>query len=34
MLLSAAKTWKFTPALNDGRPVKYRLQLDVVMTQP
>ena len=33
MLLSAAKTWKFKPALNDGRPVKYRLLLDVMTTQ-
>jgi hypothetical protein len=34
MLLSAAKTWKFKPALNDGRPVKYRLLLDVMTTRP
>jgi hypothetical protein len=34
MLLSAAKTWKFRPALNDGRAVKYRLLLDVTPTQP
>jgi hypothetical protein len=24
MLLSAAKAWKFQPALKDGRPVAYR----------
>jgi len=30
MLLSAAKTWQFRPALNEGRPVKYRLLLDVL----
>ena len=24
MLLSSAKTWQFTPALKDGRPVRYR----------
>ena len=34
MLLSAAKNWKFRPALNDGRPVKYRLLLDVMTTRP
>jgi hypothetical protein len=33
MLLSAAKTWTFRPALNDGRPVKYRLLLDVMVTR-
>ena len=27
MLLSGAKTWRFEPALRDGRPVKYRLLL-------
>lgn len=32
MLLSAAKNWQFRPALNDGRPVKYRLLLDVMTT--
>jgi outer membrane biosynthesis protein TonB len=25
MLLSRAKLWKFSPALRDGRPVRYRL---------
>jgi hypothetical protein len=30
MLLSAAKTWQFRPALHDGRPVKYLLLLDVM----
>lgn len=34
MLLSAAKTWKFRPALNDGRAVKYRLLLDVTTARP
>jgi outer membrane biosynthesis protein TonB len=34
MLLSAAKTWKFRPALNDGRAVKYRLLIDVVTARP
>ena len=24
MLLSGAKTWRFTPALKDGEPVRYR----------
>jgi hypothetical protein len=32
MLLSAAKTWMFRPALRDGRPVKYRLRVDVPAT--
>lgn len=25
MLLSRAKLWKFSPAVRDGRPVRYRL---------
>jgi hypothetical protein len=25
--LSVAKEWKFTPAMKDGRPVRYRLLL-------
>lgn len=33
-LLSAAKTWKFSPALKDGRPVKYRLEVSWVVTPP
>ena len=27
LVLSRAKMWKFTPALKDGRPVRYRLRL-------
>ena len=34
MLLSAAKTWKFRPAVRDGRPVKYRLRVNVPATLP
>lgn len=26
-ILSVAKVWKFTPAMKDGRPVRYRLLL-------
>jgi hypothetical protein len=29
MLVSAAKTWRFRPALRDGRPVKYRLRVGI-----
>jgi hypothetical protein len=34
MLLSPAKTWKFHPALKDGRPVKYRLTMSWVVAPP
>jgi hypothetical protein len=34
MLLSGAKTWRFYPALKDGRPVKYRLALSWIVTPP
>jgi hypothetical protein len=34
MLLSAAKTWTFRPALRDGRAVKFRLQVKVPSTLP
>ena len=30
MLLSAAKDWRFEPALKDGRPVRYRLTFNWV----
>jgi len=26
LLLSGAKTWKFTPAIRNGQPVRYRTQ--------
>jgi len=34
MLLSPAKTWKFHPALRNGRPVKYRLTMSWVVAPP
>jgi hypothetical protein len=30
MLLSSAKTWRFTPAVKDGQPVRYRAVLSWV----
>jgi hypothetical protein len=27
MMLSGAKNWRFSPAMKDGRPVRYRLPL-------
>ena len=32
--LSAAKTWRFLPAVKDGRPVKYRKLVQVWPTTP
>jgi hypothetical protein len=34
MNLSAAKTWRFVPALRDGRPVKYRKLVHVWLSTP
>jgi hypothetical protein len=34
MLVAAAKAWKFKPALLDGRPVKYRLRMPVIVPEP
>jgi hypothetical protein len=34
MNLSAAKTWRFVPALKDGRPVKYRTLIRVWLAAP
>ena len=34
MNLSAAKTWRFLPAVKDGRPVKYRKLVEVWPTTP
>jgi hypothetical protein len=31
MLVAAAKAWKFTPALLNGTPVKYRLQIPIIL---
>jgi hypothetical protein len=33
MLLHSAKTWRFQPALKDGRSVRYRLVLDWTLTR-
>ena len=29
MLVSAAKAWRFRPALKDGRPVRYRVRIPI-----
>jgi len=34
MLVAAAKAWKFKPALLDGKPVKYRLRMPVIVPEP
>jgi hypothetical protein len=34
MELSAAKAWQFDPALKDGTPVRYRLELPTSATPP
>ncbi len=31
MSLSAVKSWHFSPALKDGRPVKFRLYMTLTM---
>ena len=31
MLVAAAKAWKFSPALLNGTPVKYRLQIPIIL---
>jgi TonB family protein len=31
MLVSAAKTWKFTPAMRDGRPVRYLARVTITL---
>ncbi len=31
MLVAAAKAWKFTPALLNGTPVKYRLRIPIIL---
>jgi hypothetical protein len=34
MELSAAKAWQFNPALKDGEPVRYRLELPTSAPSP
>jgi hypothetical protein len=34
MLPSSAKNWEFVPALKDGRPVRYRLELSLGRDPP
>lgn len=34
MLVAAAKAWKFKPALLEGKPVKYRLRMPVIVPEP
>ena len=34
MLVAAAKAWKFKPAVLDGKPVKYRLRMPVIASEP
>jgi hypothetical protein len=29
VMVSAAKTWRFTPARRDGQPVRYRLHMPI-----
>lgn len=29
MMISAAKTWRFSPAVRDGKPVRYRLRMPI-----
>jgi TonB family protein len=31
MLVAAAKTWQFQPAMRDGRPVRYRTRIRVTL---
>jgi TonB family protein len=31
LLVAAAREWKFTPALREGRPVRYRQLLEIVL---
>jgi hypothetical protein len=33
MLVSAAKAWKFRPALLEGRPVKYRTLIPIMVPE-
>jgi len=34
MLLSAATNWRYTPALRDGTPVKYRKLIQITFQPP
>jgi hypothetical protein len=34
ILVAAAKAWKFRPATLNGRPVKYRLRIPIILREP
>jgi hypothetical protein len=34
LLLSATKRWRYRPAFRNGKPVKYRKQINIVLRPP